>query len=229
MQVPARKEIWKMFDLISPTYDRINRILSFGMDQNWRKELNNHLPKKEHLQILDLATGTCDQVLALLESPASIESITGIDLSQEMLEIAKKKIPEKVKFIRADAEKLPFQSLSFDVATFSFGIRNVTSPIASLQEIHRVLKPNGRCLILEFSMPRKSIRWAYLVYLRYLLPLIGGLLSRKYKAYRYLNQTIETFPSGKEFCHLMEKAQFKRIKAMPMLMGGVTLYVGDKM
>lgn len=225
---PSRQDVWKMFDIISPTYDRINKILSFGMDRKWRKKVSEYLPEHKNLKILDLATGTGDQALALLNSKASIRSVTGIDLSTEMLEIAKTKVPANVELIRADAEKLPFAPASFDAATFSFGIRNVNSPITSLLAIHRVLKAKGRCLILEFSLPPQPIRPFFLFYLRHILPRIGGLLSRKPTAYRYLNQTIEHFPSGKDFCLMMKEAGFTRIRAIPMALGGVTLYVGDK-
>ncbi|HSX25873.1 MAG TPA: bifunctional demethylmenaquinone methyltransferase/2-methoxy-6-polyprenyl-1,4-benzoquinol methylase UbiE [Chlamydiales bacterium] len=229
--VPIQSDSWKMFDLISPTYDRINRVLSLGMDQNWRKKLASHLPLRNDLKILDLATGTGDQLLALFEKNRSIQSAIGIDLATEMLQIAKKKLesyPHAV-FLRADAQELPFPDSSFDAATFSFGIRNVANPLRSLKEIERILKPNGRCLILEFSLPARPLRFFYLLYLRHLLPHIGGFLSRKPTAYRYLNQTIETFPSGKEFCSLMEKAKLAHISAHRMAFGAVTLYVGDKM
>ncbi len=228
MDDPSRKDVWKMFDLISPTYDRINRILSFGMDQHWRKTVAKHLPSRSHMKILDIATGTGDQALALLNSKASIDSITGIDLSSEMLEIARRKVVRKAEFYRADAEKLPFSNGSFDAATFSFGIRNVMSPLNALKEIHRILKAKGRCLILEFSLPPKPIQVFFLFYLRHLLPRIGGFLSRKPQAYRYLNQTIEHFPSGRAFCLLLKEAGFSRLRALPMALGGVTLYIGDK-
>jgi demethylmenaquinone methyltransferase/2-methoxy-6-polyprenyl-1,4-benzoquinol methylase len=225
MSHTSRKDAWKMFDAISPTYDKVNRILSFGMDQKWRKELLKHLPQRKNLKILDLATGTGDQARALLETGASI---VGIDLSAEMLEIAKKKMGDKVQFLKADAENPPFAENHFDAASFSFGIRNVTSPIAALKGVHRVLKAGGRALILEFSLPPKPIRGFYLFYLRHILPRLGGLLSKKPSAYRYLNETIEDFPSGKDFCLLMREAGFIRIKAIPMALGAVTLYVGDK-
>lgn len=228
MTNPSREDVWKMFDKLSPTYDKINRIVSFGMDRRWRKKVAKFLPPQKNLKILDLATGTGDQALALIQSQASIHSITGIDLSSEMLEIAKRKIPSKMEFIHANAEKLPFKSMSFDAATFSFGIRNVTDPLRSLKEIHRILKPKGRCLILEFSLPPKPIRGFFLFYLRHILPRIAGLISKNYSAYRYLNQTIEHFPSGKDFCLLMKEAGFSRLREVPMNLGSVTLYVGEK-
>lgn len=228
MNNPSRQDVWKMFDLISPSYDRINRILSLGMDRRWRKRLTQFLPERGNLKVIDLATGTGDQILALLNSGASIQSVKGIDLSNEMLHIAKKKLKDRAQLIHADAEKLPFADKSFDVATFSFGIRNVTTPSSALKEIYRVLTPKGRCLILEFSLPPKPIRGFFLFYLRHVLPRVGGFLSRKQAAYKYLNDTIEHFPSGKEFCLLMKEAGFTRLRAIPMSLGGVTLYIGDK-
>lgn len=233
MLQPSRHEVWKMFDRISPTYDRLNKILSFGRDGSWRRAAALHLPQKENLHVLDLATGTADQLISLFESKASIASAVGIDLSSEMLQIGSKKIESKsycgrIELVRADAEKIPFENGRFDAATFSFGIRNVTDPLISLKEIHRVLKPGGRCLILEFSLPPVFIRGFYLFYLRRILPRIGGWISKQPAAYRYLNETIETFPSGKSFLALMDRASFKKTQAYPMALGGVTLYAGEK-
>lgn len=225
---PPRHEVWKMFDRISGAYDRTNRVLSLGMDQRWRRQAARSLPRQPNLKILDLATGTGDQILALLKSSASIESVVGIDLSNEMLEIAKMKLKGRAAFLRADAENLPFSEASFDAATFSFGIRNVVDPLRALKDIHRVLKPSGRCLILEFSLPPKPIRIFYFFYLRHILPRLGGLLTRNRAAYSYLNQTIERFPSGKAFSALMEKAGFDHLERIPMSLGGVTLYIGEK-
>lgn len=228
MNDPSRENVWKMFDAISPTYDRTNRIISFGMDQRWRAKVASFLPPQKNLKVLDLATGTGDQALALIKSQSSIQSITGIDLSKEMLEIARRKIPCKMQFLVADAEKLPFKDRSFDAATFSFGIRNVSDPLKALNEIYRVLKPKGRCLILEFSLPPQPIRPFFLFYLRHVLPIVAGLISKNRSAYQYLNRTIEHFPSGKAFCQLMKEADFGRLKEVPMNLGSVTLYIGEK-
>lgn len=228
MLTPSRQDIWKLFDTISPTYDKINRILSFGMDQRWRKTVGKYLPPKANLSVIDLATGTGDQALALLGSKASIRSIVGIDLSNEMLEIARKKAPH-IQFVRGDAGQIPFPKNSFDAASFSFGIRNVLDPLVSMKDIYRILKPKGRCLILEFSLPPQPIRPFFLFYLRHILPTLGGLLSKQKAAYKYLNQTIETFPSGNEFCLLLKEAGFSRIRIVPMALGGVSLYIGEKL
>ena len=233
MNIPSRNEIWKMFDQISSTYDSINKILSLGMDRSWRKKAASHLPKKSPLQILDLATGTADQLIALFDHSSSIEKAIGIDLSEEMLSLGRKKIEQKpyrkkIKLIKADAEKLPFKNESFDAATFSFGIRNVASPITALKEIHRVLKPKGVAIILEFALPSYPWRWGHLFYLRHILPRLGALFSKNKEAYTYLNRTIETFPQGPSFCRLLEEAQFQQVKMDKMGLGAVICYLGEK-
>jgi demethylmenaquinone methyltransferase/2-methoxy-6-polyprenyl-1,4-benzoquinol methylase len=230
---PFKETSWKMFDAISPTYDRINAILSLGMDRRWRRRLASYLPSRSNLDLLDLASGTASQLVALFENKAPIRSAIGIDLSSEMLKIGKQKIQEKpycnrVQFQVADATRLPFAEKSFDAATFSFGIRNVPDPILSLKEIHRVLKPGGRCLILEFSLPPEPLKTFHLFYLRRILPYIGGFLSKNREAYRYLNETIETFPYGDAFARLMKSVGFSSLKQVPMALGAVTLYMGDK-
>lgn len=233
MSTPSRFDIWKMFNQISSTYDRVNRILSLGMDQKWRKAVCAHLPNKKRLKILDLATGTADQLIALLENVPTIEMAIGIDLAKEMLTIGKEKINAKsykkrIELIEADAQNLPFSDASFDAATFSFGIRNVLDPLLSLKEIHRVLQPEGRVLILEFALPPRPLRWAHLFYLRHVLPRVGALFSKNKEAYHYLNQTIETFPQGKAFCSLMEEVGFVQVRIKKMGFGAVALYIGTK-
>jgi demethylmenaquinone methyltransferase / 2-methoxy-6-polyprenyl-1,4-benzoquinol methylase len=227
------QDSWKMFNKIASTYDQINRILSFGMDKNWRRKVAIHLPSKKNLRILDLATGTGDQLLSLFEHGASIQKASGIDMAKEMLLIAKEKMSskiykDKIDLICADAQKIPFGDNTFDATTFSFGIRNVPNPLQSLQEIYRTLKPQGKCLILEFSLPPKPIRGAYLLYLRHILPRIGNFMSKQLSAYTYLNKTIESFPSGDAFATLMKQASFHKITLHPMALGAVTLYIGTK-
>jgi len=226
----SKTDVWKMFDQISKSYDRINRVLSFGQDVSWRKKVAKEMPLKPHLKVLDLATGTGDQLIALFKAGLSIQRAVGIDLSEEMLKIGRTKVASnpKIELLHGDAQKLPFADQTFDATTFSFGIRNVGDPLVSLKEIHRVLKPRGRCLILEFSMPPAYIRPFFLFYLRKILPRIGGLLSKNAAAYHYLNRTIESFPSGEAFLSLMKEAGFSSLKKIPMNFGGVTLYIGDK-
>ena len=220
-----------IFDQIAQKYDPINRILSFGQDQRWREALARFAPQ-EPFDLLDLAAGTGDQIVALFEQKAPIRKAVGLDLSEPMLEIGRKKLAEKpygaaVSFLQGDAQQLPFPDQSFDLCTISFGIRNIPDPLRALQEMARVLRPGGRCLVLEFSIPtNRFIRPFYLFYLRALLPRIGGWISQNPSAYRYLNRTIETFPSGDAFREILRAASFTQIEHHSMNLGGVSLYVG---
>src|ERR1043165_5633205 len=153
IEAPSRHEVWKMFDQISPTYDCVNRVMTFGMDQMWRKKLCAFLPSFKEMNVLDCATGTGDQIIALMEKRQEISSAIGIDLAGTMIDIAKKKIETKlyagkVCFQVASALEIPFADNSFECVTISFGIRNVTDIMAAFKEVRRVLKPGGRVLIL---------------------------------------------------------------------------------
>jgi len=231
---PSRYEIWKMFDNLSPNYDRINHIMTYGFDRYWRKQMAKLLPPLERIHLLDIATGTGDQIISLMTHSKRIDRVIGTDLARQMLHIAALKIAskpyaDKITLLEADALNLPFNDHSFECVTISFGIRNVMDAELSLKEMVRVLKKGGRALILEGTIPKNFFfRTPYLFYLRYLLPHIGGYLSKNREAYRYLNKTIETFPSGQNFCNLMLKAGFQRVVAHPLTAGSVTIYQGDK-
>lgn len=234
MKTPSRNEIWKMFDTISPTYDLVNRMMTFGMDQKWRKHLGSYLPERRSIKLLDCATGTADQILSLMDHSENIIDAIGIDLAETMLDIGRKKIAksphhDKIQLLTANVLDLPFEDNCFDCVSISFGIRNLTEPLLGLQEMYRVLKTGGRILILEGSLPENGLlKNLHLFYLRRCLPKIGAFLSRNKKAYIYLNETIETFPYGKAFCKLLEEAGFTHIHAHPLMGGIVTLYRGDK-
>lgn len=231
---PSRHEIWKMFDAISPTYDYVNRVMTLGCDQVWRKKLCAFLPQKDALQILDCATGTGDQIIALFERSPKVSSVIGIDLAEAMIDLGRQKIEkkpykERVSLQVASALETGFPDGHFDCVTISFGIRNVTDIMAAFKEFRRVLKPGGRVLILEGTVPeQKWLKTAHCFYLRKVLPRIGGAISKNQEAYRYLNQTIETFPQGERFCGLMRAAGFIETKANPIFGGIVTVYQGDK-
>jgi demethylmenaquinone methyltransferase / 2-methoxy-6-polyprenyl-1,4-benzoquinol methylase len=234
IQPPSRHDIWRVFDEISPTYDRVNRILSYGIDRYWRKKLTSFVSQQEPIRLLDLATGTADQIIAFMESALQITEAVGIDLAPKMLEIGQRKLAKKiyrnrVRLQEANALEIPFEGESFDCATMSFGIRNVTSVPACLREIVRILKRGGLSLILEATLPQnRALQPLYLLYLRHLLPHIGGWMARKKEAYIYLNQTIETFPSGEAFCQLMSQAGFSQVTHHPLTAGIVTIYRGIK-
>jgi demethylmenaquinone methyltransferase/2-methoxy-6-polyprenyl-1,4-benzoquinol methylase len=231
---PSRDKVWHMFDRIAPRYDLLNRLLSFRQDVAWRRRMAKRLPPGDTLRLLDIATGTADQILFLKECAPAVGDAVGVDMSEGMLAVGREKVArvglsDRVVLKTGDAMSIPEPDTAFDVATMSFGIRNVLDVTDALREVLRVLKPGGRALILEFSTPES--RWfrpLYFFYLRHLLPVIGGLLSGDRTAYRYLNRTIETFPSGKDFCALMERAGFTRVKAIPLTFGIASIYEGDR-
>lgn len=232
---PERKDVHLMFDRISGRYDLLNRLLSMRRDVAWRKKVAELLPEGDNLTVLDLATGTGDLVLSLFENSSRVKYGVGLDMAGKMLEIAQSKVADqgmekKIELIRSDATELPVGDNQFSAVTIAFGIRNVTDVNRSLREMHRILTPNGKALILEFSLPEnKLVRSGYLFYFRHILPAVGSLISGDGFAYRYLNQTVETFPYGQEFCSLMETAGFKNVKEHRLTFGIATIYEGTKL
>lgn len=230
---PERTESWRMFDRIARRYDLLNRLLSAGRDVAWRRRLARFMPAKPAIDLLDVATGTGDVLLELAALCPSIRSGRGVDLADNMLAIAGHKIRRlgfetRLSVARGDASALPCAAESFDCVTIAFGIRNVVDVPGALAEMKRVLRPGGRLLVLEFSLPSSAaVRTAYLWYFRHVLPRLGGLISGDSYAYRYLNETVETFPYGEEFCSLLRKVGFVHVEHHPMTAGIATIYVGD--
>lgn len=222
-----------MFNQISSTYDKVNRVLSFGMDRLWRKKMIQKIAKGENLSLLDIATGTGDVLIEALEQN-KISMAVGLDLSEKMLEIAYEKLKRspflsQANLIKGSALSLPFENHFFDAVTISYGIRNVQNVSIALKEMYRVLKDKGQALILEFSLPKNILlKKLHLIYLRKCLPKIGGWLSKSTSSYEYLNKTIETFPYGENFLSLFEEAGFQNCQAHPIMGGITTLYIGDK-
>jgi len=229
-----KSESWKMFDDISPRYDLLNRLLSFGLDIHWRNQLAKYVNSGESISVLDVATGTADVLLTFFRKCPNIDKAWGIDLSEKMMAVGQKKInqlglQDKIQLKKGDACSIPFDNAQFDNVSISFGIRNVQDPLKALKEMCQVIRGDGTALILEFSMPKNLlIRVVHLFYLRWFVPVIGWIFSGHYRAYKYLNQTIEEFPSGEEFTSLMLKAGFKSTQAHPLLFGVATIYVGTK-
>jgi demethylmenaquinone methyltransferase / 2-methoxy-6-polyprenyl-1,4-benzoquinol methylase len=224
--------IGNMFDSIACNYDTVNRVLSCGLDIYWRKKVGAFFPELEKIKLLDCATGTADQLFYLLKKKLPIQQATGIDISEKMLLIAEKKLKKhktRASLQKASVTQIPYLDNTFDVATISFGIRNIPKPMEALKEIYRVLSHRGRILILEFSIPTNFfIRKGYLFYLNTILPKLGKILSSNPMAYLYLSQTIQTFPQGSAFCSFLEEAGFTSVKKHPLSFGIVTIYQGDK-
>lgn len=231
--VKARKtESWKIFDDIAPTYDFLNHFLSLGIDVLWRKKFITNLPKKDNLTAYDLATGTGDVALTLAKNPR-VSKVIGMDLSTGMLKLAKikvqkKNLSKKVFMEVGDGVSIPKDENTTDVVTVAFGIRNFPSPQESLDNMVRVLRPGGRAMIMEFSLPKNPIiKWGYLLYFRHILPFIGNALSKNKDAYTYLNESVEDFPYGQAFTDMMKNAGMKNIKVIPLSFGIASLYIGD--
>ncbi len=223
-----------MFDRIAPRYDFLNRLLSLRRDVAWRRRVADYLPEQTKQSVLDIATGTADLLLSLFDRSDRVSAAIGVDLAPTMLELGRRKVAkhqldERVLLVRADALRLPFADRSFDAVTIAFGIRNMTDVPLALTEMRRVLKPGGKVLILEFSMPANPlVRRLYPFHLRGLLPVVGAMISGDSYAYRYLNRTVETFPYGEQFCALMRETGFVQVAAVPLTFGIATIYHGCK-
>ncbi|MCB1081530.1 MAG: bifunctional demethylmenaquinone methyltransferase/2-methoxy-6-polyprenyl-1,4-benzoquinol methylase UbiE [Chlamydiia bacterium] len=231
----SREDVWKMFDDISPRYDLVNHLLSFGADIYWRRQLIRHLPTRKGLRLLDLATGTGDQLLTIIRKAKQVETALGLDLSTEMIRYGQRKFIDKpyahqVTLMKGDATDIELADESVDCVTMSFGIRNVTDVDLCLKECFRVLAPPGRLMNLEFSLPKnRLVRRCHVGYLRHILPRVAGWISGNASAYKYLNTTVESFPYGNAFAEKLKDAGFFRVKAYPMTFGVATLYVGEKL
>lgn len=224
--------VGQMFDDIAPTYDRLNHILSLGLDFLWRRKVVRSVERGQALRVIDLATGTGDLLIALLRMRRDIEEVTGLDISEKMMAVCQAKLDKhnlKATLIQGDALATPFPANSFDAATMAFGIRNTPDVAKTLTEIHRLLKPGGITSILEFSLPgNRVVRWGYLAYLRLAVPAIGSLVSGNKHAYRYLNTSIEGFHEPERFRTLMERAGFAEVSATPLTFGVASIYRGRK-
>lgn len=231
---PNREKVWEMFNRISSRYDLLNRMLSFGQDIRWRNKVSSFVTDTKNQHLLDLATGTGDLMLTIVKNNKSVTQAVGLDMADKMLLIGQQKIKNsnlenKIQMVRGNVENIPFDNNSYDLVTIAFGIRNVVYLEKSLKEIFRVTKTGGQAFILEFSLPSNIlIRKSYLFYFRYILPLIGSIISGDSYAYRYLNQTVETFPYGEQFCKLMNEAGFDEVKLVPLTFGVASVYIGKK-
>jgi demethylmenaquinone methyltransferase/2-methoxy-6-polyprenyl-1,4-benzoquinol methylase len=224
-----------MFGHIAPTYDLLNHLLSLNIDKYWRWRTTRLVPPQGTAPILDLCTGTGDLALAYDRAAQGRAPIVGADFCHEMLlpaikKAGKKGAADRIRFVEADAQKLPFANDMFQIATVAFGLRNVTNTDQGIREMVRVTQPGGRVAILEFSRPRNRLFGAvYRLYFPYVLPMIGQLLSRsKDNAYRYLPASVMEFPDGEALAQRLKDNGLIEVRWHPFTFGIATLYVGVK-
>ena len=222
-----------MFDAIAPRYDFLNHFLSAGLDRGWRNRAVEALELPDDARVLDVCTGTADLAIATVTLARGAE-VVGVDFSGEMLRLGLAKVRaaalgRRIRLVRGDAARIPVSDRSCDAATIAFGIRNVAEPGRALSEIARVLKPGARLAILEFGQPRiPGIRALYSWYFKYVLPLIGRLVSKHQSAYSYLPASVGTFPPPSEFAATLNATGFSHIQTVPLAFGIVYLFVAER-
>ena len=220
----------EMFDRIASRYDRMNQIISLGLDRGWRKALVAALAIPENGRVLDVATGTGDVAIAIATTH-SASTVSGLDPSEGMLEVGRKKVgkqglSERVQLDFGDAQSMPYETDSFDAACISFGIRNVPDRLQGLREMVRVTKPGKKVCILELSEPKGGVMSAFArLHVHHVVPLLGAILSGQWE-YRYLQKSIAAFPPPDKFSLVMEEAGLEKVEAQRFLFGVAHLYTG---
>ena len=224
-----------MFDGIAPDYDRLNHLMSLGVDRSWRRRALREIVTPERPQaLLDIACGTGDFALAQARRMHADSRITGLDLSEGMLAVMREKVEKaglagRISCEQGDCEQMRFAEGSFDCATIAFGIRNFAHREAALEEILRVLKPGGRLVILELSVPEnKLLRWAYNLYFMHFVPWIGGLVSGDKAAYKYLPASVQAFPGRREWTATMVRCGYANVRHRAFTFGLCRMYIGEK-
>jgi demethylmenaquinone methyltransferase/2-methoxy-6-polyprenyl-1,4-benzoquinol methylase len=227
-----KEQVARMFDSISHRYDFLNHFLSLGIDKGWRKKAIRMLAPSRPRILLDVATGTGDFALQALDLHP--DKVIGVDISEGMLEVGRKKmkdrgLSDKIDMVTADSENLPFPDNKFDAVTVGFGVRNFENLSKGLLEINRVMKPGAMVAILEFSRPRRfPFKQIYNFYFKFILPKIGQWISRDKVAYTYLPESVEAFPDGNDFVEILKNTGFKNIACKPLTFGISSIYTAQK-
>lgn len=231
-ELGKKEQVTQMFDTISKNYDGLNRVISFGIDIIWRKRVVAILKKKKPNTILDIATGTGDLAINMVETGAT--KIVGLDISPGMLEVGKNKVADKklhetIEMVVGDSENLPFEENYFDAVTVAFGVRNFETLEKGLAEIYRVLKPTGAFVVLETSVPTKTpFKQGYRFHCNFILPFVGRLFSKDRSAYIYLSESAAVFPHGENFNNILRKIGFIEVENKPQTFGVASIYVATK-
>lgn len=227
-----KEQVARMFNNISRRYDLLNRVLSLGIDIGWRKKAVEILKTHNPQYILDVATGTADFAIAAIASGA--KKITGVDISEQMLEVGREKITalrlnDKIELLTGDSENLSFPDNYFDAVIVSFGVRNFENLEKGMSEQLRVLKPGGLLVVLEFSKPSGYFfKHIYNFYFKFILPTVGRLISKDTAAYKYLPDSVNAFPYGKAFTNILDKTGFKNTQCKELTFGVSSIYTGLK-
>ena len=230
VRMPDPTQVRQMFTRVAPRYDLANHVLSMGVDHLWRRAMVRFAELKRGEKVLDVCAGTGDSAFALAKAGADV---TGGDFCAAMLQRAQQKNPsrppeQRVRFACADATRLPFDDDQFDLATVAFGIRNVEDPVAGLREMHRVVRPGGRVVVLEFSRSRTPVvRGLFGFYFHRILPRVGGLLSGDSAPYRYLPDSVDTFPDREDFLDRMRAAGLRSSRYRSLSCGIAAIYRGE--
>lgn len=228
-----KSQVSRMFNRIAPYYDFLNRFLSVGIDQYWRRVAIGQLKEDDPKTVLDVATGTADLAIETVRR-LSPQKVIGVDISTQMLDIGRQKIKRKglenmIQLLEGDSENLPFADNTFDAITVAFGVRNFEHVGKGLEDMLRVLKPGGKVVVLEFSKPKIfPFKQLFQLYFKYLLPLIGRLTSKDSRAYSYLYESVQAFPEGEDFLKIMNKTGYKSNQCKSLTLGVCSVYTGQK-
>jgi demethylmenaquinone methyltransferase/2-methoxy-6-polyprenyl-1,4-benzoquinol methylase len=226
-----REQVERMFDSISPKYDLLNRLCSLGTDQGWRRKVVRGVGKEPVERLLDVATGTAD--LAIMGAKAA-KQVTGADISDGMLAVGRAKVEkaglaDRITLVQADAAELPFPDASFDAITVAFGVRNFEDLPRGIAGMARVLRPEGRLFVLEFSRPRRTpFKQLFRFYFHRVMPIIGRLVSKDSAAYSYLPESVDAFPQGAAFEDILRQQGLREVRSTLLTFGVATLYTARK-
>ncbi|KMY54618.1 MULTISPECIES: demethylmenaquinone methyltransferase [Bacillaceae] len=233
MQQSKEEKVHGVFEKISSNYDQMNSLISFQQHKRWRNNTMKKMNVQKKETALDVCCGTGDWTIALAQAVGPEGRVVGLDFSQNMLSVGKRKIEEfgldQVEMIQGNAMELPFEDNTFDYVTIGFGLRNVPDYMQVLREMHRVLKPGGMAVCLETSQPTMlGFRQLYFFYFRFIMPLFGKLFAKSYKEYSWLQESARDFPGMKELKQMFEQAGLINVSYMPHTGGVAATHIGFK-
>ena len=232
--MPKKENIQNMFDGIAPSYDKLNHMMSLGVDRLWRRRAVKELVDGSCQKILDVACGTGDSTIELAKKAGSGSTVIGVDISSGMMEplmrkAAKAGVHDRIHLKVADGTDLPYADGSFHAVTCSFGIRNFEDKAKGLKEFHRVLKDGGKLVILELSVPdNRRLRKLYNIYFMRVMPWIGGMVSGNKEAYKYLPASVQAFPAPEKFCGMICDAGFRGVRFRTLSFGLCRMFIAEK-